>query len=809
MSASFISIRSYFRNMVAVLKDKISQYFKGRNMRKLKKPLVIMTSITVIVVLVAILFISPITKYLIEKYDVKYTGRQVTLDWAYVNPFTGYIYLKNVKIYELKSDSLFLSAKSIRVDFALRKLITKTIEISSLSLDEPRVIIVQDQKNLNVNDLIKKFISDGGKAKTKSPVRFSVLRIKITDGEIHYRDKLVPINYFIKDVKIESTGKRWDKDTIHAKFSFLSGIGSGEIKGKFSIDIKSLNYRLSVTAQKFDLNILVQYLRDLTNYGSFAANLDADLKVKGSFKNAENVTFSGLLAINDFHFGKTRTEDYASFDKISVAIYELSPINHKYLFDSVSLSHPYISYERYDNLDNFQRMFVLPGSTVLAAQSSNTRYNLLYVIGNYIKDLSRNFFRSNYKINRMAIYNGNLAYNDYTLNEKFSMKFDPLFVLADSIAKKDKRAKLFLKSGIQPYGNASLTLSINPKDSSDFDLKYNVQKLPASLFNPYTIAYTSFPLDRGTIALNGTWHVRNGNIQSENHLLIIDPRVSRRLRNKDAKWIPVPLIMSFIRERGNVIDYQIPISGDLKNPKFHLRDVLSDLLKNIFIKPPTTPYGFQVKNIETEIEKSLTLKWEMRQSSLRPMQEKFMERMADFLAENPDAYIAVHPQQYAIKEKEYILLFEAKKKYFLEANRQNGHSFSGEDSTVVDKMSIRDAMFVHYLNRHIKDSLLFTIQAKCTSLIGNALINAKFKQLSRERANALLFYFRHKGVEKQVRFASAGNEIPYNGFSYYKIEYKGEYPKALIKAYGKMNELNEAAPRKKFYEQRKKNRIVR
>lgn len=182
--------------------------------------------------------------------------------------------------------------------------------------------------------------------------------------------------------------------------------------------------------------------------------------------------------------------------------------------------------------------------------------------------------------------------------------------------------------------------------------------------------------------------------------------------------------------------------------------------------------------------------------------------MADFLAENPDAYIAVHPQQYAIKEKEYILLFEAKKKYFLESNHQNGHSFSGEDSTVVDKMSIRDAMFVHYLNKHIKDSLLFTIQAKCASLIGNALINAKFKQLNRERANALLFYFRNKGVEKQVRFASAENEVPYNGFSYYKIEYKGEYPKALIKAYGKMNELNEAAPRKKFYEQRKKNRIV-
>ena len=62
-------------------------------------------------------------------------------------------------------------------------------------------------------------------------------------------------------------------------------------------------------------------------------------------------------------------------------------------------------------------------------------------------------------------------------------------------------------------------------------------------------------------------------------LVIIDPRVTKRLRNKDKQWIPLPLIMAFIRERGNVIDYEIPITGNLKNPKFHFHDVLVDLLK--------------------------------------------------------------------------------------------------------------------------------------------------------------------------------------------------------------------------------------
>jgi len=185
-----------------------------------------------------------------------------------------------------------------------------------------------------------------------------MLNIKIVDGEFYYRERVTPINYFITKVNIESTGLLWDTDTIDAKFSFLSGIGGGGMKGKFIINIKNLDFRLAVVADKFDLNIMEQYLRELTNFGYFTGNIDADLKVTGNFKTAENVTFSGPFAINDFRTGEKPGDDYASFRKLTLAIIELSPNKHKYLFDSVSLNNPYFKYERYDYLDNLTRMFV-------------------------------------------------------------------------------------------------------------------------------------------------------------------------------------------------------------------------------------------------------------------------------------------------------------------------------------------------------------------------------------------------------------------------------------------------------------------
>ena len=772
-------------------------------MHKLKNIALVIFSSIMIIVVVVILFRSPISKYLISKYAWKYTGRRITIDAVYINPVTGSILLGNLKIYELRSDSIFFSVEGISAKIAMLKLLSKTYEISQLTLYHPKGTIIQNGKDFNFNDLIHKNSVKDNPDTTRAPVHFSILKFKTNNGEFYYREQVIPINYFIKNVNIESSGKRWDTDTINAQFSLLPGIGSGDMKGDFTINLKNSDYRIALVTNKFDLSIIEQYLKDLTNHGSFSANIDANVKAKGNLNDQENISASGNMTINEFHLGKKPKDDLAAFDKLVVNITELDPKNLKYLFDTISLSHPFFKYELYDYLDNLQTMFGKNGANIEKVNANAGSFNLIIAMARWVKVLANSFFRSNYNISCLRISKGDIKFNDFSLSERFALELNPLTVIADSINKDNNRVKVTIKSIIKPYGNISADLSINSKDSSDFDMQYHFQKLAVSMFNPYIISYTSFPLDRGTLEFNGTWHVRKGLIKSTNHLVIIDPRVTKRLRNKDTKWIPVPLIMTFVRERGNVIDYEIPITGDLKNPKFHLYNVFFDLFKNIFIKPPTTPYRFLVKNTETEIEKSITLNWETRHAKLLPAQEKFIGEMTDFLLKNPDASINVYPQQYAIKEKEYILFFEAKKKYYMAMNNKDAGSFGAEDSAKVDNMSAKDSLFVRYLNNRINDSLIFTIQEKCFSIIDSAFINTKFNHLIKERENSFISLFKKREVDKRVKFLKGENVVPYNGFSFYKIEYRGEFPAPLLKAYQKMNELNNEAPRKKFMQERK------
>src|SRR5580765_4852055 len=165
---------------------------------KIKKASLIFSGIVILLVALSILFISPLVKYFVERNDEKYTGRQITMDWAYVNPFTGFVHFNNFKVLEVNKDTLFFSAKNVTADFSLWKLFSKTVEISELIVDHPRGVVINAKKHFNFDDIVLRFTPDTV-VLDKSPFRVNILKFKIKHGDFYYRDKAIPINYLVRD----------------------------------------------------------------------------------------------------------------------------------------------------------------------------------------------------------------------------------------------------------------------------------------------------------------------------------------------------------------------------------------------------------------------------------------------------------------------------------------------------------------------------------------------------------------------------------------------------------------------------------
>src|SRR5436190_6874005 len=295
---------------------------KGKS--RIKKIFIIVIASVAVFVGLTLLIVSPLAKYLLEKHDVALIGRELKMDWAYVNPFTGYAHLSNVRIYEQQGDSVFISAKGASAYFDLTKLLHQEVRMTQLTVDRPWGKIVQKKKDLSFDDMIRKFTPDPDKP-SRSRWYCTLLETRIVDGEFHYVEKVIPINYSIRHLTIEGPGKTRDVDTISAKFYFQEGKGKGDMKGDFTINQKTADYRLAVAVNDFDLEIIRQYIWELINYGMFQARLDANVHARGNFKSQDSLVAKGRLALRDFHLGKTNADDYLSFKKLQFVIEELSP----------------------------------------------------------------------------------------------------------------------------------------------------------------------------------------------------------------------------------------------------------------------------------------------------------------------------------------------------------------------------------------------------------------------------------------------------------------------------------------------------
>ncbi len=773
--------------------------------KKLRNSLITALIIIISIVAIVVIFISPIAKYLIEKYDVEYTGREIKTGVVYINPFTGYAHIGNLRLYEQKSDSIFIKADGLNINFNWTALIfRKTYELSSLTLNKPVFNISQQRQAFNFDDIIAKFTPKEKDLVKKARTKLNILDIDINNGRVNYKEKVIPVNYYVDKINIESPGMWWNRDTMQVKFKLNNGPSTGVVSGNVTINLTKKNYRLYLNIKDFDLAFMEQYIKDLANYGNFEAKLNLDVYANGGFESVLETTAKGWVALNDIHFGKTKGNDFFSMEEMYIGIKEFNPKQFRYNMDSIILTHPFFVYEMYDYLDNLQRMFGKGGSKIKAAQADSTKFNPIFTIVTQVQQIATNFLQSYYQVGKVEIKNGDIKFNDFSIREKFAVSLNPLNVEANDLDKNNPRLKVKLNTKILPFGNINGSFSIDPKNSNTFESNYKLSNVPVSLANPYLITFTSFPLDKGSIDFNGYFNAVNGNINSMNHLVVLDPRVGKRLKKKkDTKWIPVPLIMAFVRERGNVIDYEVPLKGDLKNPKVKIKDIIFDLLKNIFIKPVTIPYAFKVGNIENELEKLLTLKWETRQVNLRNSQDRFTDKIADFLKETPNTKISVQPMIYAEKEKEYILFYEAKKKFYLMVN--NKKTLSKDDSMTVEKMSNKDSSFVKYLNKNSSDDM-YTIQQKCLHFIGNELVNSKYAKLVKERESMFKQSFIDNGTIKQINILATKSTIPFGGFSYYSIKYNGEVPASLTDAYEGLQDINEGKTRKKYIIKRRRNK---
>ncbi|TAF51293.1 MAG: DUF748 domain-containing protein, partial [Sphingobacteriia bacterium] len=437
-----------------------------KTLSRTAKILVLLAATLVVVLLAVVLFVSPISKYLIEKYSVQYTGRQIRMDKLNINLFTGNVVFRQLTVQEAKSKEVFVQIDRLSVNLAVYKLWAGQYDITALSAENPLVNLHQKGEHFNYDDLMERFLGeDSATAAPSDPVKYWVRNIQVRNAQLVYTNNK-PVNTItLQQVQFNMPLVAWN-DSVYRMEAAGKLLTGGDLRGRLSVNANTLAYQLGMQAKGINLVMLSPYLRDYLKVKSLEGLVDADLQLTGNFNAPTDLAASGEVKAHRFAIVDQTNELLTAVEETTVLIDTLNTVKNLYRFDRIALERPFVRVSMYDKGFNYERIMTTPLQA--SGDTSSLVYsNVFLMMSAYIQDIVKMYDMNNYRVERFVVKRGQCIFTDFTHGEKFRYVLDSLHMEADKLSSSNAFLQFGVKARLNTSGKMQGILKVNPRDYRD------------------------------------------------------------------------------------------------------------------------------------------------------------------------------------------------------------------------------------------------------------------------------------------------------------------------------------------------------
>lgn len=154
-----------------------------------------------------------------------------------------------------------------------------------------------------------------------------------------------------------------------------------------------------------------------------------------------------------------------------------------------------------------------------------------------------------------------------------------------------KSASVEIKGSVDGYAPVALTGSVAPfAEQPDLNLKLTFDGVDMAGLSPYSSTYAGYKIDRGLLALQLDYTLKNNQLQGNNSVVIDKLKLGDKIASDKAVDIPLGLALAILTDANGVIDMQVPVSGDINSPDFELSGIIFKAFINLLTKAITAPF---------------------------------------------------------------------------------------------------------------------------------------------------------------------------------------------------------------------------
>lgn len=193
---------------------------------------------------------------------------------------------------------------------------------------------------------------------------------------------------------------------------------------------------------------------------------------------------------------------------------------------------------------------------------------------------------------RFGLRSGTLEFADETLVIPFSTTIEALQGEAlDLSVPSEERPRLTLEGRIPPNGSATIEARARLADPlAETDIDVRMQRVPMPPLTPYVGTFAGYRIAGGRLDLDLGYHIRDSVLEADNRIVAQALQLGPRIESPDALDLPLELALALLRDSDDRIVLEVPVSGDLDDPRFDLRPAITRAIGNVLRNIASAPF---------------------------------------------------------------------------------------------------------------------------------------------------------------------------------------------------------------------------
>ncbi len=629
----------------------------------MSKKIILRILIVLLSVIILILILLPgiVKRYAINN-SKELLGRQIEMDKFKLNYFTGMIRITDFKMYEADDRTEFVSFDTLNIDIEPFQFFVNEFVMESFYMKGFEANVIQYDSTFNFDDLIAFHTpeKDSLNADTipSEPFHFQLSNIEMKDAEFIFDDQTIDKITKLRDISFFIPFIGWnqeDKSEAGLKFAFKN---DGYFESRINIDPIEGDYEAEITIQKLYLDAFTEYAAKYAKINTLDGIFNSQIIIEGNIKEAEKSLVSGYIEILDFMMADQQNKKFLGSKRMDCVLKEVDIDNMSFIVDTLLLTEPYVYFEMDTTSNNFFHIFEI---TSKSADSPEVAEGSIDTV---TSESSGSLY---YAVNFIQIREGILDYTDNITGIPFDYNLSEITLDSDSIESTSEWIDLYSQMLLNKRGTLKAEVGVNPSNPLDIKLDYVITDFQLGDLNIYSRHYMGFPIVYGDMYYKSKTEIMNGQLTSDNKLVI--KHVELGNKKGGLYSLPLKFALFILKDRHGVINLDIPVRGDLNDPKVSVGKIIWATFKNLIIKVAAKPFDMLSGLLNVDPGDIESIAFDYQDTTLTDKRQRQLDLLLELEQKKEGLGIElVYFNDYEI-EKEVIALDEVGKMYYKKTSK--------------------------------------------------------------------------------------------------------------------------------------------